>query len=65
MFIGKRRPVSIPLNPATEAWRRHSSRLTSSESSTRSSFHQAMGAMPSFASSIPHTPTRCFARISS
>src|ERR1700722_8336818 len=49
MFIGKRRPVSMPVNPATLACSRHSSRLTSSESSARSSFHQAMGAIPSFA----------------
>ena len=49
MFIGKRRPVSMPVKPATLACRRHSSRLTSSESSARSSFHQAMGAIPSLA----------------
>ena len=65
MFIGKRRPVSMPVKPATLAWRRHSSRLTSSDSSARSSFHQAMGAIPSFAFMVHHTPTRCFARISS
>src|SRR4051794_31194189 len=47
--IGKRRPVSMPVKPATLAWRRHSSRLTSSLSCSRSSFHQAIGAMPSFA----------------
>src|SRR5580698_5231595 len=49
MFIGKRRPVSMPVKPATLAWLRHSSRLTSSESSARSSFHQAIGAIPSLA----------------
>src|SRR3990167_5357265 len=47
--IGKRRPVSMPVKPATEACRRHSSRLTSSDSSARSSFHHAIGAIPSFA----------------
>src|SRR5580693_5400248 len=40
----------MPVKPATLAWLRHSSRLTSSESSARSSFHQAMGAIPSLAS---------------
>src|SRR6516162_3765781 len=49
MFMGKRRPVSMPVKPATLACLRHSSRLTSSESSARSSFHHAMGAIPSFA----------------
>src|SRR4051794_22658620 len=47
--IGKRRPVSTPVKPAALAWRRHSSRLTSSLSCSRSSFHQAIGAMPSLA----------------
>src|SRR3954452_6702285 len=49
MFIGNRRPVSMPVKPASEACRRHSSRLTSSLSSSRSSFHHAIGAMPSCA----------------
>src|SRR5436309_3511490 len=47
--MGKRRPVSMPVKPATLAWRKHSSSETSSLSSARSSFHQAMGAMPNFA----------------
>src|SRR5258706_15359538 len=46
---GKRRPFSIPVKPAERDWRRHSSSETSSLSSTRSSFHQAMGDMPSLA----------------
>src|SRR5690606_7415196 len=55
MSIGKRRPVSMPVKPATLACRRHSSRLTSSDSSARSSFHHAIGAMPSLAFiSNPH-----------
>src|SRR5271156_4525151 len=49
MSIGKRRPVSMPEKPAALAWRRHSSSDTSSESSTRSSFHHAIGAIPSLA----------------
>src|SRR4051795_4753233 len=53
--IGKRRPVSMPVKPATLAWRRHSSRLTSSLSCSRSSFHQAIGAMPSFAFMPSHS----------
>ena len=59
MFIGTGGRFPCRYNPATEAWRRHSSRLTSSESSARSSFHHAMGAIPSFAFNIRHTPTRC------
>src|ERR1700735_3959907 len=55
MFIGNRRPVSMPVKPATLAWRRHSSKLTSSESSARSSFHQAMGAIPSLAFMVLHS----------
>src|SRR5579872_6913990 len=47
--IGKRRPVSIPVNPAALACRRHSSSETSSDNSARSSFHQAIGAIPSLA----------------
>src|SRR5690554_820924 len=46
---GKRRPFSMPVKPAERDWRRHSSSDTSSLSSTRSSFHQAMGDMPSLA----------------
>src|SRR3954454_14447426 len=53
--IGKRRTVCMPVNPATLAWRRHSSRLTSSLSCLRSSFHQAIGAMPSFAFMLLHS----------
>ena len=55
MFIGKRRPVSMPVKPATLACRRHSSRLTSSESSARSSFHHAIGAIPSLAFMASHS----------
>ena len=47
--IGKRRPVSMPVKPASRACRRHSSSETSSLNSGRSSFHQAIGAMPSLA----------------
>src|SRR3954463_10812438 len=46
---GKRRPFSMPVNPAERDCLRHSSSDTSSLSSTRSSFHQAMGDMPSLA----------------
>src|SRR5262245_7564230 len=46
---GKRRPISMPVKPAERDWRRHSSSDTSSLSSTRSSFHHAMGDMPSLA----------------
>src|ERR1700757_3684746 len=55
MFMGKRRPVSMPVKPATLACLRHSSRLTSSESSARSSFHHAMGAIPSLAFMASHS----------
>src|ERR1044072_8950287 len=48
-LFGKRRPCSMPVKPALRDWRRHSSRDTSSLSSGRSSFHQAMGDMPSLA----------------
>src|SRR5438477_3396257 len=47
--LGKRRPISMPVNPAERDWRRHSSSDTSSLSSARSSFHHAMGDMPSLA----------------
>src|SRR6185369_3032412 len=64
---GKRRPFSMPVKPAERDCLRHSSSDTSSLSSTRSSFHQAMGDMPSLAFMFlvpvvvdPHPP--CFAR---
>src|SRR5437899_6396578 len=47
--LGKRRPISMPVKPAERDWRRHSSSDTSSLNSTRSSFHHAMGDMPSLA----------------
>src|SRR5882757_754506 len=47
--LGKRRPISMPVNPAERDWPRHSSSETSSLSSARSSFHHAMGDMPSLA----------------
>src|SRR5918912_3520493 len=53
--IGNRLPVSMPVKPATLAWRRHSSRLTSSLSCSRSSFHQAIGAMPNLAFMPSHS----------
>src|SRR5918994_1944980 len=65
--LGKRRPISMPVKPAERDWRRHSSSDTSSLSSARSSFHHAMGDMPSLAfkfflrflsigSAAPHLP---------
>ena len=47
--LGKRRPISMPVKPAERDCRRHSSSDTSSLSSARSSFHHAMGDMPSLA----------------
>src|SRR5947207_11259018 len=53
--MGKRRPVSMPVNPACRAWDRHSSNETSSLNSGRSSFHQAIGAMPRLARMRSHS----------
>src|SRR6478752_639000 len=73
-LLGKRRPCSMPVKPAPRDWRRHSSSDTSSLSSGRSSFHHAMGDMPSLAfivvsprhslksaSAAPSSPVQLFA----